>query len=59
LQVRRGAAVEEGQVICEGEVEKKAFEIKAPASGILEEQCLSDDDEFTADSILGYIESRG
>ena len=55
--VPRGERVEEGQVICEGEVEKKALEFHAPASGILIEQCLDDDDEFTAGDILGYIET--
>ncbi len=58
-QVPLGAAVEEGQVVCEGEVEKKAFEIKAPVSGILAEKCLEDDATFTSGSILGYIETEG
>ncbi len=51
-----GEDVEEGQIICEGEVEKKALEFHAPCSGCLVEQCLKDDDEFTAGDILGYIE---
>ena len=57
LTVPSGAEVEEGQVVCEGEVEKKALEFKAPASGKLVEQCLNDDDEFTYGDILGYIET--
>lgn len=54
--VDEGDPVEEGQVICEGEVEKKALEFCAPCSGILTEQCLLDDEEFSAGAILGYIE---
>lgn len=55
--VDQNADVTEGQVICEGEVEKKALEFRAPCSGKLVEKCLQDDDEFTAGTILGYIEN--
>lgn len=54
-----GAKVREGDVVCEGEVEKKALEFLAPATGTLIEQCLTDDDEFTVGDILGYIETEG
>ena len=52
-----GESVEEGQVICEGEVEKKALEFTAPVSGILVEKCMEDDDIFSAGDIIGYIEA--
>lgn len=54
--VELGEQVEEGQVVCEGEVEKKALEFLAPCSGILVEKCLEDEEEFSAGDILGYIE---
>lgn len=56
--VPTGARVAEGDVVCEGEVEKKALEFRAPATGRLAEQCLQDDDEFTAGDVLGYIETE-
>lgn len=53
-----GSRVTEGQIVCEGEVDKKALEFPAPATGTLVEKCLEDDDEFTAGDILGYIETE-
>ena len=53
-----GDYVEKGQVICEGEVEKKAFGIQAPCSGYIAEKCLDDEDDFTAGDILGYIKQK-
>ena len=51
-----GDYVERGQVICEGEVEKKAFGIQAPCAGYILEKCLDNEDDFTAGDILGYIQ---
>ncbi len=51
-----GDYVRRGQVICEGEVEKKAFGIQAPCTGHIVEKCLDDDDDFTVGDILGYIQ---
>ena len=53
-----GDTVEKGQVLCEGEVEKKALEFCAPCAGILTHQCLQDDDVFSCGDILGYIETE-
>ena len=50
-----GDPVKEGELICEGEVEKKIVEFLAPCDGILTEQCILDDEVFTAGDILGYI----
>ncbi|MDO4478044.1 MAG: lipoyl domain-containing protein [Lachnospiraceae bacterium] len=52
-----GDYVTEGQVICEGEVEKKALEFRSPASGRLVDCQVEDDDEFKAGDVLGYIET--
>lgn len=53
-----GDTVEKGQVICEGEVEKKALEFCAPCEGLLAELCLKNGDTFSAGDVLGYIESE-
>lgn len=50
-----GDTVKAGELICEGEVEKKIVEFIAPCDGIVAEQCIKDGEVFTAGSILGYI----
>lgn len=54
--VETGEAVEQGQVICEGEADKKTVEIAAPCDGILAEKCIEDEHVFRAGDVLGYIE---
>ena len=54
--VEKGEKVAEGQTLCEGEVDKKTVEIKAPADGVLAEILIDDDHVFKAGDILGYIE---
>jgi len=51
-----GAEVKKDEIICEGEVEKKTFELPSPCDGILAERCFEEDDKFTAGDTLGYIE---
>ncbi len=51
-----GDTVEAGQVVCEGEVEKKALEFKAPVGGVLVEQTMEDDDIVSAGDIIGFID---
>lgn len=53
-----GDQVKAGEVICEGEVEKKILEFTAPYDGILIEKCINDQQVFTAGSVLGYIGAR-
>lgn len=55
--VKPGDSVEQDQVICEGEIEKKTFEFRAPCSGQLAEICIEDGEEFTYGDVLGYIET--
>lgn len=52
---QEGETVLEGEVLCEGEVEKKALEFRAPCSGILTEICIQDEEKFTYGDLLGYI----
>lgn len=50
-----GDTVKKGEVICEGEVEKKTVEFPAPCDGVLTQQCVGDGEVFTAGDILGYV----
>lgn len=52
-----GESVKEGQVICEGEVEKKTLEFTAPCDGLLAEKMIADEEYFYRGDILGYIEA--
>lgn len=51
-----GARVTQGQVLCEGEADKKVVEITAPCAGVLTEILIDEDCVFRAGDILGYIE---
>lgn len=53
-----GDFVHKDEVICEGEVEKKALEFLSPSDGYLIKKCLNDDDEFSYGDILGYIRTE-
>jgi biotin carboxyl carrier protein len=50
-----GEFVKKDEVVCEGEVEKKTFEIVAPCDGYLLEKCIQDQEEFACGAVLGYI----
>ena len=50
--------VEEGEIVCEGEVQKTTIQIAAPCSGRLEEICLEDGDTFRLGAVLGYISTE-
>ena len=51
-----GEFVEQNEVICEAEVEKKSLEILSPCKGILVGCSILDGDEFNVGDILGYVE---
>lgn len=53
---KEGDPVREGELICEGEVEKKVVEFLAPCGGVLSQRCIGDGEVFQAGSLLGYIE---
>ena len=53
-----GDPVEQGETVCEAEVEKKIFEVAAPVSGILAECCVEEEADFACNEILGYIAVR-
>ncbi|MBR5316108.1 MAG: hypothetical protein IKU44_04880 [Firmicutes bacterium] len=52
-----GETVEEGQIIAEGEADKKTVEIAAPCNGVLAEKNIEDEFVFQAGDVLGYIEA--
>jgi biotin carboxyl carrier protein len=49
--------VEQGEVLCELEVQKTIVEIRSPCCGRLADICIADNDDCTFGSILGYIET--
>lgn len=52
---QQGDPVQEGELICEGEVEKKVVEFFAPCDGVLIRRCLEDGEVFQAGTVLGYL----
>ena len=54
--VREGARVEEGDTLCNIQVEKVDVDVPAPASGELVEIALAEDDEFAKGDTLAWIE---
>lgn len=53
-----GEYVAKDEVICEAEVEKKSLEFLAPCAGILCEICITNEEQFIHQDILGYIEKE-
>lgn len=53
--VREGAAIDEGESVCEVQVDKVSVDVLAPANGTLEEIVKGEDDEFGQDDTLAWI----
>lgn len=53
---REGMAVDEGDSLCEIQVEKVSLDIPAPVSGKLVEIILGEDDEFERGDRLAWID---
>lgn len=53
--VDEGEAVHAGEVVCEGEVEKKTLEFVSPADGVLEKICLHEEDLFHQGDLIGVV----
>ncbi|WP_265110931.1 lipoyl domain-containing protein [Halosolutus halophilus] len=51
-----GRRVDEGETLCEIQVEKVSVDVPAPVAGELVEIERDEDDEFTRDDTLGWIE---
>ena len=54
--VREGATVEEGDTLCEIQVEKVSVDVLAPAGGELVEIVLGEDAEFARGDTLAWIQ---
>lgn len=53
---REGRRVDEGESICEIQIEKVSVDVPAPATGEIVAIERDEDDEFTRDDTLGWIE---
>ncbi len=54
--VREGGTVEEGETVCEIQIEKVSVDVPAPATGTLVEQSVAENEEFGRGDVLGRIE---
>lgn len=52
---RAGATVEEGESLCEVQVEKVSVDVYAPADGTLVEIAREEDDEFEMGDTLAWV----
>ncbi|PGF16659.1 biotin attachment protein [Natrinema sp. CBA1119] len=50
-----GSRVEEGDALCEYQVEKVSVDVPAPMTGTLDEIILEEDDEFERGDVLAWI----
>ncbi|WP_252699929.1 lipoyl domain-containing protein [Natronosalvus vescus] len=55
--VREGATVEEGDTLCEIQIEKVSVDVPAPATGTLETIVVGENEEFRRGDSLGRLES--
>lgn len=53
-----GDRLEEGETVCEVEIEKKTAELATPVPGVLVEQTILDGGSFSYEDVLGYIEDE-
>jgi len=53
---REGRAVNEGETLCEIQVEKVSVDVPAPKAGELVEIVLGEDDEFVKGDTLAWIQ---
>jgi pyruvate/2-oxoglutarate dehydrogenase complex dihydrolipoamide acyltransferase (E2) component len=54
--VREGRSVDEGESLCEVQVEKVSLDVLAPVGGTLAEIVCGEDDEFTQGDTLAWME---
>ncbi|MFC7167534.1 lipoyl domain-containing protein [Halospeciosus flavus] len=55
--VREGTTVEEGETVCEIQIEKVSVDVPAPASGTLTERTVAENEDFRRGDTLGRIET--
>lgn len=54
--VREGASIEEGESICEIQIEKVSIDVPAPATGTLTDILVGENEEFVRGDALATIE---
>ena len=54
--VREGGQVEDGETLCEIQIEKVSIDVPAPATGELDEIVLRKDDTFDREDTLAWIQ---
>lgn len=54
--VREGRAVNEGETLCEIQIEKVSIDVPAPVAGTLEEVAIGEDEPIRRDSVVAYID---
>ncbi|MFB6122563.1 MAG: lipoyl domain-containing protein [Haloferacaceae archaeon] len=54
--VREGAQVDEGDVVCEIQVEKVSVDVHAPTTGELDEVVHGEGEEFTRGDALAWVD---
>ena len=55
--VNLGDSLNAGDVVCEGEIEKKTLEFTAPCAGTLTQILLPEDSDFAEGDVLGLLET--
>lgn len=50
-----GAHVDEGQRLCEVQVEKVDVDVHSPVDGVLDEVVVGEDEEFQRGDVLAYV----
>jgi pyruvate/2-oxoglutarate dehydrogenase complex dihydrolipoamide acyltransferase (E2) component len=53
--VNEGASVDDGDTLCEIQIEKVSIDVPAPVAGTVDEVVLGEDAEFTRDDTLAFI----
>lgn len=53
--VREGASVEEGDLLCEFQIEKVSVDVTAPVAGTVAERAVGEDEPFGPDAVLVRI----
>ena len=56
--VREDRSIEEGDTLCEIQVEKVSVDIQAPVAGTLDEVVVGEDDTFEIGDTLGWIRTE-
>ncbi|WP_148414505.1 lipoyl domain-containing protein [Haloferax sp. KTX1] len=54
--VREGSAVDEGETLCEIQVEKVSIDVAAPTTGTVAERLVAEGDDFARGDVLARVQ---